>query len=358
MQFNGIPLGAFIFHVVENIDWLFTPLSFKQLDFMFYFSILTVIVGLYACYRLTRFYFELGSNEYLLLAYFCFALVLWTFQYEIWGFYLSPEMLYYLDQNPEFFKVYPELIIYRQPFWWIPVLLCIHAIRLRGWDSFNRPMQGLIIILLVELILAGPIQDIFLHGTQMQTQLICVYNLDFYESLWYLRLSLSSLVTIYSRYLDAVFIFIFVVYAYLTTTPDKTTLSVRISLIGWISFAVMQALWNFLISYDYIFRALTPWLPQTNVFLNNVMDFLQGFAIIVLMIVLLLAPEALLISKYQLFRATKLYAFVESIPDQTLEPSLPWTLLSYKTRVREYILSLPSDILTELRLDRTKKEAD
>ncbi|MFX1507736.1 MAG: hypothetical protein ACFFDC_16740 [Promethearchaeota archaeon] len=57
------------------------------------------------------------------------------------------------------------------------------------------------------------------------------------------------------------------------------------------------SLWNFLISYDYIFRALTPWLPQTNVLLNNVMDFLQGFAIIVLMIILLLAPEALLISK-------------------------------------------------------------
>lgn len=348
-----VPLGAFLFHLIENFDWLFNPLFDTPPDYMFYVYILTVIVGSYACYRLTHFYFELGSTDYLLLAYYCFAVVIWAIMNNIWGQYLSPWQSYCVTQNPEFWRLYPEWIIIRQPYWWIPVLLFLHVVRLKGWDSFNQPMKVLIIILLIDTVLSHPIGDISTHLVHWQTRLFFPYNVPYYESLWYLKHSLTAVLFTwtYGIFVEQILIFVFFLYAYVTLNPKQKTLSIQISQIGWICIAIIYIFMNIVIISDY----LDSEVPDLYLAIYNTFYFFQGISIIIIMSILLLIPETLLISKYQLFKATKLYTFIESIPEQKTEPSLPWDLLSYKARVKEYVLSLPSDILTEIGLDSNHK---
>lgn len=347
-----VPLGAFIFHIVENFDWLFNPLFNTPPDFMFYFNGIIVIVALFAWYRLTRFYFELGSIEYLLLAYFCFGIALWQLSNQMWYINLSPAFSYFVDQNPEFWRIYPEWIIYRQPFWWGGILIFIHAIRLRGWDSFNRPMKGLIIILLVDSILSNPIMDISTHIVAWQTQNL---NISFYENLWYLKHSIALAISWwYGPFIDSILMYIIVIYAYMTMKPSRINKSIKISKIGWISFAIIQITYFIVWATDIVVNAI----PDINEALWDFLAVLNGLSLILIMMLLLLVPEALLISKYQLFKATKLYSFVDTVPGQKSEHLLPLNLLSYKSRLRDYILSLPLDTQKEIGIVSAKREND
>ncbi|MFW9905369.1 MAG: hypothetical protein ACFFFH_13595, partial [Candidatus Thorarchaeota archaeon] len=136
-------------NILRNLDLLLAGDPFyKPLDLFFVIYLLTIIVGSYTIYRLTKFYLDIRSVDYLLIAFFIFGTAVYLIMWQLWTDYLSPFGIWV--GGPEAIFVWPELFVGRAAYYWGHFILLIMVIRLRPWKEYHPVIKGILLFLVLE----------------------------------------------------------------------------------------------------------------------------------------------------------------------------------------------------------------
>ena len=313
-------------NILRNLDLLLAGDPFyKPLDLFFVIYLLTIIAGSYTIYRLTKFYLDIRSVDYLLIAFFIFGSAVYLFMWQLWTDYLSPFGIWV--GRAEAILVWPELFVGRAAYYWGYFILLIMVIRLRPWKEYHPVIKGILLFLVLESFLLT-MADL-VHGfywPRVLTEGPGVYEeippLTFTMILaLFLDPSIGTWLVGYGVFNIA---FLSLIIAFLTLKPEIKVKAVRISRISWIIFGGVKLL-------EPLYRLLIT-EPEYFVRFELVVIF-AFFAILFLLGFLAFAPEALLLTKYQLMRAKKLYVIYER---EVQARSGVLGFLDYEKRLKDY----------------------
>jgi len=319
-------------NILRNLDLLLAGDPFyKPLDLFFVIYLLTIIAGSYTIYRLTKFYLDIRSVDYLLIAFFIFGSAVYLFMWQLWLDYLSPYgiWLYIPEARPEAIFVWPELFVGRGAYYWGHFILLIMIVRLRPWKEYHPVVKGIVLLLVLEsflLTMADLVHGLYWprimrEGPQVYNEIPPLTFLAILAPLLEPFISGSWLV----GYGVFNITFLSTIIAFLTLKPEINVRAVRISRISWIIFGGVKLL-------EPLFRLFYKELPYFVVYeLSVIFAF---FAILFLLLFLAIAPEALLLTKYQLMRAKNLYAIYER-EEQARSGVLGF--LDHEKRLKDYL---------------------
>ncbi|MFX0204897.1 MAG: hypothetical protein ACFFDT_02850 [Candidatus Hodarchaeota archaeon] len=315
-------------NILRNLDLLLAGDPFyKPLDLFFVIYLLTIIAGGYTIYRLTKFYLDIRSVDYLLIAFFIFGSAVYLFMWQLWTDYLSPGGIWM--GSPEAIFVWPELFVGRAAYFWGHFILLIMVIRLRPWKEYHPVVKGILFLLVLEsflLTMADLVHGLYWPRILQEgpsvyseippltfTVILAPLLEPFIPSSWLVGYGVFNIA------------FLSTIIAFLTLKPEINIRAVRISRISWIIFGgvkLLEPLYRLLITEpDYFVRF-------------ELIVIFAFFAILFLLSFLALAPEALLLTKWQLMRAKNLYAIYER-EEQARSGVLGF--LDHEKRLKDYL---------------------
>ena len=347
-------LGVVGVNLLRNFNDLINPLFFRPPDIFVLTYGLTVILGGFCTYRLVLYYRETHSSQYILLTGFIFGTAVTMFLWQLWVDYLSRAAV---DYSLGLFSLFePEIMVGQANFFLGMIALLIFAVRLRPWKEYHILLKSLIILLGYEIICGGLLYWPFGRTLQwlnilpigyfndpqfLFNQLSIVYNLN------QLKILPAPLSHLSSFQLVVFLINVFVAFAFLTAKTVVKTQKIRISRVFWVIFGLS----NILLESISLFNVANV-LGLSDPFVwFALLSVKQTILLAGLTILLVTAPEALLITRAQIFQARKLYQKLEK---GDLGPKMPedprFHLLDYKNRFKAYVDSLPSELKEELKI--------
>ena len=328
-------LLALAINILRNLDLLLAGDPFyKPLDFYFVLYLLTIIAGSYTIYRLTRFYLDIRSVDYLLIALFIFGTAVCLFMWQLWTDYLSPFGQFVVIRSPEVLFVWPELFVGRAAYYWGHFLLLIMVIRLRPWKEYHPVIKGILLFLVLEsflLTMADLVHGLYWPRIMQEgdsvyseippltfTVILAPLLEPFIPGSWLVGSGVFNIA------------FLSTIIAFLTLKPEINVRAVRISRISWIIFGgvkLLEPLYRLVLSigFDVI-------LPHFDLF--ELVVIFALVAVVFLVSFLAIAPEALLLTKWQLMRAKNLYAIYER-EEQARSGVLGF--LDHEKRLKDYL---------------------
>ncbi len=294
-------------NILRNLDLLLAGDPFyKPLDLFFVIYLLTIIAGSYTIYRLTKFYLDIRSVDYLLIAFFIFGSAVYLFMWQLWTDYLSPFGIWVYQSEPEAIFVWPELSVGRGAYYWGHFILLIMVVRLRPWKEYHPVVKGIVLLLVLESFLLTMTDHIWgFWFTRYLQEGELVLSEFFSLPLSFTRVLAPLLVPSIAGWLVAYGVFniafLSTIIMFLTLKLEVKTRAIRISRISWIIFGGVKLL-------EPLYR-LFKQLQHFDLF--NLIVIFAFFAILFLLSFLAFAPETLLLTKYKLMRAKNLFVIYE-----------------------------------------------
>jgi hypothetical protein len=225
--------------------------------------------------------------------------------------------------------------------------LFIFTIRLREWSSYSKLKKVVIIALLTEFILTGPIRRIISNCQMLiERDFNLIFSTDPFP--WFLRISVTGIffstvdkLSVY-EFVPEIILFAFIFISNITLKTPARDKKVLLSKWIWVFFALVEIIQSTLtlLSDLYLDRedfSTTEWL-----YLTNIQTYGHVFAMILIMLLIIYSPEALLLTEYQILRAENLYSYVNNLPSSEIH-----SFLSFDARLIDYIESLPMEIIAE-----------
>ncbi|MFW9997731.1 MAG: hypothetical protein ACFFD4_37170 [Candidatus Odinarchaeota archaeon] len=316
-------------------------LFYKPPDIFLVIYVLTIIAGSYTVYRLIRFYLDVRSVDYLLIAFFVFGTIVYFTIWQLWLDYLSPFGLFI--QDPYFVvgyvfeseNIYPEIFVSSLGYFWGYFILLIILIRLRPWKDYHPVVKGVLLLVIIESTF-NVIKDIafnYIWPIMFSPEFTTAEYIAEYTSLplsftmiLNILLADASLSTILVYYPLYIMTFLSVIIAFLTIKPEIETTAIRISRFTWIVFGVVKLLEPLNAYLTGIVSA-----GETYFVAKEIVIIVAFLSTLFLLSLLATVPEALLITNYQLMRAKNLYAIYES--EQEREKGGILSILDNETRL-------------------------
>lgn len=334
-------LGIFVSIIPWLIDFIsdLDKLTFfnKEPDLMFYLYIFIIPIGIYAMFRLTQYYLLTRATNYLLLSYVIFGSGVSFFLFSIRG---------YIIEGQGGAASYPYLMFGRATYFMSIIVFIIYAAKSQEWNNYNIIAKSILIILLVEAsatLLHELIHDLLI--TFDSSNFGERFSPD-YNPPWYLKLTLTYQFLGWD-YSDIAPLLapIALLVSYLTMKTYQNISEIKLSRILWILIGFVQLI---------VYTALLLSYRSSNA---DVADFFYGFeeklfystavslTLLVISLMLIILPEAALISNYQISKACKLYVYV-----QASEPVKKKEFWGF-ARLREYVENIPEDIYLDTCMD-------
>ncbi|NHJ01756.1 MAG: hypothetical protein EAX86_06405 [Candidatus Heimdallarchaeota archaeon] len=347
-------LGVLAINVLRNFDSLIEPLFTRPPDLFLVTYSLSILLGSFCTYRLILFYKESLSSQYLVLAVFTFGMSVTMFLWQMWLEFFS---LVNLDISLAWTSyIEPEIMIGQANYFIGMIAMLIYAIRLRVWNDYHILVKIFFIWLLYENIVMG-----FLYWPVGRTLLwLDILPFGYWENPQFLLNLISPYYIVTTAILPELISFyaalfnpigfgvpLFFVYAYLSAKPEISTSKIFWSRVFWILFGLS----NIILELISIFDLASFFGIQTASVWYGLLSVKQTIILSGLAILFVLAPEALLITRAQIFQAKALYRKVER---GELGPPVQSNVLDYKSRFRTYIDSFPAELKAALKKEQTE----
>lgn len=311
-----------------------------HLDINFYGYLFLDVLGLIATIVATNYYRKFGSKDYLILAYFFLSVVFLNSLFLTFWLYLTPWLEWAFDDPIKYITyVQPQVLIVRFATFVGIWLLLLQAIRMQPWESYSLITRIFAFFILLESGLYI-IQDVVEYINSIIMQNVFPPAESWFYKLtilhWIFPRTETSAVALNLIY---ALVFGFIGYLYFIKLREHSHSIIVRSIITWIVLTISLSISWFIP----IIVSQIPTLarnPGAAAFMYEVSFYFTFIGMALITALIVLYPEALLITEYQINKADKLYKLIE-VDDHGILP------IFGLQRVKEYLTSLEMDFASD-----------
>ncbi|MDH5403229.1 MAG: hypothetical protein OEZ01_06155 [Candidatus Heimdallarchaeota archaeon] len=341
--FSYIAITSMIlFYWIIKTKPLWDPFELRPFGILPIVYIFTIILSILGIIQLTKYYYEIGSYDYLLVALIIHGIgfIFWVGQGYL-DFIINIKSENAIEQYK---TLQPEMYFLYVPIFLGYLLFLVLAINIHGWNDLKKPIKIICIFSIYWTF------TIILNS--LERTIFSIQN----PSIGYPEILQPSvtpitvvLILIFFNIFHLTIIqslqYIIGIYILMQIKPHSNFKSVHFTKKIWISIHVLLLIQRNI--SDYVLYVLDNYDLSYQIW-----SYVHAIIMLIFVLTLIKFPEALLISTSQLVKAKKLYNFYNT---KNVEKDHEISMISdHKIRMEAYLMSLSEELKVELHLSKVE----
>ncbi|MCE7736299.1 MAG: hypothetical protein GPJ54_15570 [Candidatus Heimdallarchaeota archaeon] len=310
-------------------------------DIYFLFNVLSIVFSLFLIYKSIKYFQLIRSTEYLIIAgiFLRYAYTNWVIVRVI---YYENFTVHWINQADYYWQGFPWVMGFGIAVALGNMLILYHVSHIldfaeKRWLKITFGIVSVIAALWALFTIIWGLETAIAENWNAWNEIGVPKPYKWYHKFFFFHFLFSD--ENVSAQLPAILVNLTLIFAYVTIKPEINSKPIIISRILWISFGISNII-NGVINIYVNQGSLADWDLERTFNSLNTAEFISVSAIIIL---LLLYPETLLVSRYQIINAHNLYKMVDKSSNVEITTGLPF--ISTSNSLQEYISNLPPELI-------------